>query len=635
MEIEQEITNTQDLDQLLSEIHVIKDQILSSLDYLSSLLGRIDILDYHNEIYSILMTVCAKTFEKAKERMIKPHQMDKLTPFRSNLLEMNDILKKISLMEEDVKKRSIQQFLVNYWMICDCECFCHCRVSVEIAFKTFERYCSMDKKAKSRNIGSLLLNFSNSIQDKQSFSYSLGGTKICKAFFMHTHSIKEKALKRIQKICKDLRGEEIKDNQNFEQRWSSHFKVDDKVFDCMKVFLKSKIEEWCLPNPSIGPEFFLPSNFSWKENWRNFCQAFKKEFEVESDPISWTSFYKYYTTEFDYTKKLKKKTDYCSECCVLHTILKSNSVLQIEKQEAKLKLELHLNAAANARSHYNQKKAETNDIKVLSFDYAENILIPYLIDEPGIFYFKTRRKVGLFGINDDKSNIQCNFLLDECCMISKGPDSVISMLHYYLTKHISNKPKLVLFADNCPGQNKNQTMIGYLTYLVKVLKLFPSIELYFLVSGHTKFSPDQHFGRIKNCIKSTDCLSIIDLVGQNGRIQKSALNNFEILYKDPINSTVNFRWYNWKKFISTYFLPCPGISNWHVIKIIEEGDFIYVGEKIDGEVREMKVMNSTVPIGAFPEEIFPEGLNESRQRELEFFKKFVVDHHVEFISKNY
>ena len=49
----------------------------------------------------------------------------------------------------------------------------------------------------------------------------------------------------------------------------------------------------------------------------------------------------------------------------------------------------------------------------------------------------------------------------------------------------------------------------------------------------------------------------------------------------------------------------------------------------------MKVMNSTVPIGAFPEEIFPKGLNENRQRELEFFRKFVADNHVEFIAKNY
>ena len=93
---------------------------------------------------------------------------------------------------------------------------------------------------------------------------------------MHTYSIKEKALKRLQKISKDLRKEETKDNQNFEQRCTSQFKVNPKVFDCLKVFLKSKIEEWSLPNPSIGPEFFLPSNFSWRENWTNFCKAYKK-----------------------------------------------------------------------------------------------------------------------------------------------------------------------------------------------------------------------------------------------------------------------------------------------------------------------------------------------------------------------
>ena len=68
MEIKQKINNTQDLNQLVSEIHGLEDQILSNYDYLSSLLERIDMLDYHNEIYSILMTVCAKTFEKAKER---------------------------------------------------------------------------------------------------------------------------------------------------------------------------------------------------------------------------------------------------------------------------------------------------------------------------------------------------------------------------------------------------------------------------------------------------------------------------------------------------------------------------------------------------------------------------------------
>ena len=49
----------------------------------------------------------------------------------------------------------------------------------------------------------------------------------------------------------------------------------------------------------------------------------------------------------------------------------------------------------------------------------------------------------------------------------------------------------------------------------------------------------------------------------------------------------------------------------------------------------MKVMNLTISADAFPEEIFLKGLSESRQRDLEFFRKFFVDDHVNFMAKNY
>ena len=50
-------------------------------------------------------------------------------------------------------------------------------------------------------------------------------------------------------------------------------------------------------------------------------------------------------------------------------------------------------------------------------------------------------------------------------------------------------------------------------------------------------------------IKSSDFLFIIDLLGENQRIQQSAYNNFENLY----NASNMFKF---EKFISTYFLPC-------------------------------------------------------------------------------
>jgi len=39
-----------------------------------------------------------------------------------------------------------------------------------------------------------------------------------------------------------------------------------------------------------------------------------------------------------------------------------------------------------------------------------------------------------------------------------------------------------------------KNLIGYLSYLVKVKKMFACIELYFLIVGHTKFGPDSQFG---------------------------------------------------------------------------------------------------------------------------------------------
>ena len=35
---------------------------------------------------------------------------------------------------------------------------------------------------------------------------------------------------------------------------------------------------------------------------------------------------------------------------------------------------------------------------------------------------------------------------------------------------------LTLYCDNCAGQNKNQTMKGYLSYLVKIKKFFPVLK---------------------------------------------------------------------------------------------------------------------------------------------------------------
>ena len=57
-----------------------------------------------------------------------------------------------------------------------------------------------------------------------------------------------------------------------------------------------------------------------------------------------------------------------------------------------------------------------------------------------------------------------------------------------------------LHADNCVGQNKNNTMLHYLMWRVLV-GLHKRIVFSFLVVGHTKFSPDWCFVLLKQCFR--------------------------------------------------------------------------------------------------------------------------------------
>ena len=61
---------------------------------------------------------------------------------------------------------------------------------------------------------------------------------------------------------------------------------------------------------------------------------------------------------------------------------------------------------------------------------------------------------------------------------------------------VMEKKCLYLHADNCVGQNKNNAMIQYLPWRV-IKRQEESIELSFMLVGHTIFSPDCHFGTFK------------------------------------------------------------------------------------------------------------------------------------------
>ena len=86
------------------------------------------------------------------------------------------------------------------------------------------------------------------------------------------------------------------------------------------------------------------------------------------------------------------------------------------------------------------------------------------------------------------------------------------MLHIFFEVHGLGETDVHLHADNCVGQNKNNTVLHYLLWRVMV-GLHHSTTLSFLVVGHTRFSPDWCFGLLKQRFRRTKVGCLDDIVG--------------------------------------------------------------------------------------------------------------------------
>jgi len=561
--------------------------------------------------------------------------LNKLTPIRGNqfeiLLCMNDF-PNITEEERTVKRT----FMTKFYNICSCKNECFNKVDFKKALEVYEDYGKMQIDEKFISVGALVKSMKVSEEDKsnnsnllkESYAWTFGLTKICKSFFAMIYNVTLRQIDRLQN--------RIKKREGFEDKRSSNNTISDEILANTKIFLNNTIKDLILPSAS-NEIYTLPSFINFTQFYKDLCQHYKSEFN-NPQPMSFPKFLKYFKTEFPHVKKLKKKTDYCDACCEYQTILADSKVPNEEKEEIRNNFNVHKELALNARKAYADHRllfAKEEGYYVLSFDFAENILTPHLDPQPAGFYFHSRRKIDVFGICDENSGVQTNFLIDESQKIQKGPNMVISMLHYYITNFVPIGKIIILYADNAPGQNKNQTLVAYLCYLVQIIRRHPRIYLNFMIAGHTKFSPDRHFGTLKKKIKALGCESILDLIGENGIVKLSARDNEVILYKNPESGEKIFDWYDWDSFLKTKYGACVGIQSWHVIEVEENSSKIRVAPFVGEPFADYNNQITEGLLTGFPTIIEPQGLSETRKAKLKYFENFVTEKHRRFILNDF
>lgn len=221
----------------------------------------------------------------------------------------------------------------------------------------------------------------------------------------------------------------------------------------------------------------------------------------------------------------RPQVDTCITCEELTVKIKSPQLGDHAKRAAEAELSVHKRRAKkfhNKISEIRQLCQTRDDVAALTFDFMQNLPLPHIpIQE--IFYLR-QLWVNCFGIKNLKTNNTVFYVFHEG-VANKGSNEICSMLLHYIDHFLEeNIQELFLFSDNCPGQNKNHTVIRFLMALTDTQR-FRKIKHYFPVRGHSFLPNDQDFGVAKRKIKKHDRIFVPD---QYYSIMSNASPNFKV-----------------------------------------------------------------------------------------------------------
>ncbi|KAI4468070.1 dna-directed rna polymerases i ii and iii subunit rpabc2 [Holotrichia oblita] len=327
-----------------------------------------------------------------------------------------------------------------------------------------------------------------------SFSYCVlvnSETKvICKKAFINMHAISNKRLQRIQQLLAagitphDKRGHNISAN-------------------IMEATEKIRVHEHIALFP-IKEAHYASKDYRYLDS----SLTVKTMYTLFKDKFSTSRItYEYYNKTFreDFNLKFgRQQVDTCCTCEALNIKIKSKNLNDNAKRVAAAEMIVH---KRRSKQFYRtlqdvQKRCKENDNVVgLAFDYMQNLQLPK-IPVQDLFYLR-QLTVSVFCIHNIKTDEVVYFIHHEG-NAKKGPNEVCSYIYRYIQQYIPNHVKeLHLFCDNCPGQNKNNT-VSRMCLFLKDSGRFDSIDQYFPIRGHSFLPCDRDFGHLKRKLKRFD-----------------------------------------------------------------------------------------------------------------------------------
>lgn len=462
-----------------------------------NLLGETSNGNLPNEIMNRSQQINPRNRKRGPRRKIQEPQMWKRN-IRKRLRNSGDAY--ISVSGKSVAAKSFDNT--------DCQCTreCHKLIPIQQREKLFNDYYklgSFDLKTAYLSgqikVVNKIRNTTNSQRKQYTRIYNLPNENgvdvpVCKAFFKKVLAVSDGRLTRALKgkqtggtPCEDKRGKHEPYNKTSPERVA-------EVVKFISLFPKYQSHYSRKKNPN---RMYLAPTL-------NIVKMYNMYKEKSEKAVSQRIFRHIFNTKFN-LKFHAPVSDSCKTCDNLEQGIKFGKSVDIINQLT-VQRELHLRKAEAARSEMRNDselaKVPENDVTTIAFDLMSTLPTPHI--STGICYYKRQLWTYCLGIHNLSTNEAHMYMWNES-IASRGPQEIGSCLLHYIKNNVLTS-KLIMYSDQCGGQNRNIKMSVLCDYILKTkINNLSLIDHKFMVSGHSYLACDRDFGVIeKHKRKSSD-----------------------------------------------------------------------------------------------------------------------------------
>lgn len=385
----------------------------------------------------------------------------------------------------------------------DCQCYhkCHTRISIEQRERIFQDFYNL----ANFDLQTAYINSQVKVVNKGRFTHALNQNKrnktriytlpadsgnminVCKTFFKHSLKVSDGRLTRalINQTTDtgsftpptDKRGKHPAKNKTSSEDLENVKSFINKFARYTSHYSRCK-------NPNR--EYLSPD--------LNITKLYSLYVESE-DSVSKVSkfiFSKIFNEDFNLHFRYPA-TDTCKKCDNFNIQLKN--VEGAEKKKVEVEKEIHLRMAEAARKGMKDDPNINPDTTTcIAFDLMKTLPTPNI--STGVAYYKRQLWTYCLGIHNLRTKKAHMYVWHEG-IASRGPEEIGSCLMHYI-KNFVTTPNLIMYSDQCGGQNRNIKMAAICMYVVASSDFTPNvIDHKFLVSGHSYLPCDRDFGTIE------------------------------------------------------------------------------------------------------------------------------------------